>query len=91
MFQLPFGTLYFTVFVTLVSLSLSFMVSPILAAIFHQSVVGFVIGNVRYYLSTEWYPLVMIMGFLMLTVSMHLFKWIGQLHGKYAKMFLVTD
>jgi uncharacterized membrane protein len=91
LFQLPFGTLYFSVFVTLVSVSLSFMVSPILEAIFHQSVVGFIIGNVRYYLSTEWYPLVVIMGFLMLTASMHLFKWIGQLHGKYAKMFLVTD
>ena len=91
LFQLPFGTLYFIVFVTLVSLSLSFMVSPILEAIFHQSVVGFIIGNVRYYLSTEWYPLVVILGFLMLTASMHLFKWIGQLHGKYAKMFLVTD
>jgi uncharacterized membrane protein len=91
LFQLPFGTLYFSVFVILVSQSLSFMVSPILEAIFHQSVVGFIIGNVRYYLSTEWYPLVVILGFLMLTASMHLFKWIGQLHGKYAKMFLVTE
>lgn len=91
LFQLPFGTLYFIIFVTLASVSLSFMVSPILEAVFQQSVVGFVIGNVRYYLSTGWYPLVVILGFLMLTASMHLFKWIGQLHGKYAKMFLVTD
>ena len=92
--QLAFGTLYFTVFVTLLSVSLSFMVSPILEAFFApQNASGFIIGSVRYryYLSPSWYPVLVIFGFLLLTGSMHLFKWIGHLHGKYAKMFLVTD
>ena len=91
LFQLPFGTLYFSLFVTLISISLSFMIAPILEAITQQGVTGVIIGNVRYYLSVEWYPLMIIFGFLLLTASMHLFKWIGQLHGKYAKMLLVTD
>jgi uncharacterized membrane protein len=91
LFQLPFGTLYFSIFVTLITLSFSFMVSPILEAIAPQGVTGIIIGNTRYYLSTEWSVLLVIFGFLLLTASMHLFKWIGQLHGKYAKMFLVTD
>lgn len=89
--QLAFGTLYFSLIVTLFSVSLSFMISPILEAITHQGVAGIIIGNVRYYLSPPMYPLFVIFGFLLLTASMHLFKWIGQLHGRYAKMFLVTD
>ena len=89
--QLAFGTLYFVVFVTLISVSLSFMASPILEAITHQGITGIIIGNTRYYLSPPWYFLLVIFGFLLLTASMHLFKWIGQLHARYAKMFLVTD
>ena len=91
LFQLPFGTLYFSLFVTLITVSLSFMVSPIVEAIFPDGVTGIIIGNTRYFLSTEWYALLVLFGFLLLTSSMHLFKWIGQVHGKYAKMFLVTD
>ncbi len=89
--QLPFGTLYFVLIVTLVSVSLSFMVSPIIEGFIQQGVVGVVIGDVRYFPPPILYPLLVIFGFLLLTASMHLFKWIGQLHGKYAKMFLVTD
>lgn len=89
--QLPFGTIYFVLIVTLVSLSLSFMVSPIIEGFIKQGVVGVIIGNVRYFPQPYFYPLLVIFGFLLLTASMHLFKWIGQLHGKYAKMFLVTD
>lgn len=89
--QLPFGTLYFVLIVTLVSLSLSFMVSPIIEGFIKQGIIGFIIGDVRYFPPPVVYPLLVIFGFLLLTASMHLFKWIGQLHGKYAKMFLVTD
>ena len=89
--QLPFGTIYFVLIVTLVSLSLSFMVSPIIEGFIKQGVVGVIIGNVRYFPQPYFYPLLVIFGFLLLTTSMHLFKCIGQLHGRYAKMFLVTD
>ena len=89
--QLAFGTLYFMVLVTLFSLSISFMVSPIIEAITPHGGSAIFMGNVRYYLPTELYPLLVIFGFLLLTASMHLFKFIGQLHGRYAKMFLVTD
>lgn len=89
--QLPFGILYFVLIVTLVSLSLSFMVSPIIEGLFQGELVGIVLGSVRYFPPPILYPLVIIFGLLLLTASMHFFKWIGQLHGKYAKMFLVTD
>jgi len=89
--QMVFGILYFTVVVVVVSVSLSLIVAPVYEAITQQGVTGVIIGDIRYYLSTEWYPLLIIFGFVLLTASMHLFKWIGQLHGRYAKMFLVTD
>lgn len=89
--QLPFGTLYFVILVALLSISLSFMISPIIEGLVQQGVVGVIIGDVRYFPPPILYPLLVIFGFLLLTASMHLFKWIGQLHGKYAKMFLVTD
>ena len=91
LFQLPFGTLYFILFVMLVSISLSFMVAPLVSLITQQGSTYFVMGNAHYYFPDKLYPLLSLLGFLLLTASMHLFKWIGQLHGKYAKMFLVTD
>ncbi|MGZ9166637.1 MAG: hypothetical protein ACXW4U_15810 [Anaerolineales bacterium] len=55
-----------------------------------QNCLGVVIGDVRYFPLPVLYPLLVIFGFLILIASMRLFKWIGQLHGKYAKMFLVS-
>jgi len=89
--QLAFGTLYFIVIVTLFSLSISFMVSPIMEAIAPHGITAIFIGDVRYFVPPFLYPLLVIFGFILLTTSMHLFKFIGELHGKYAKMFLVTD
>ncbi len=88
--QLPFGILYFILIVTLISLSVSFMVYPELVV--HRDIAMITwFGGVNFYPPVWSCPFIMFFGFLMLTVSMHLFKWIGQLHGKYAKMFLVTD
>ena len=99
--QLAFGLLYFTVIVRLLSLSLSLIISPfvdmivsyqdVTEAISHHGILAIVIGTVHYYLPTWAYPLVSALGFLFLAACMHLFKFIGQLHGKYAKMFLVTE
>ena len=99
--QMPFGILYFTVIVTLASLSLSLVIAPFVELIFHyqnaaEAVLNYgtmmvMMGSVRYYLPTWTYPLVSLLGVFLLTASMHIFKFIGQLHGKYAKTFLVTD
>jgi DNA-binding PadR family transcriptional regulator len=91
LFQLILGTLYFSIFIILLSVSLSLMIAPVFESITDLGAPGLIIGNVRFYLSAEWHPLMMILGFLLLTASMHLFKLIGQFHGKYSKMFLVTD
>jgi len=87
--QMPLGILYFTLIVTLFTLSVSFMAAPLL-----QSIIDFpllTIGYDRYYIAGWSSPLFLLIGFLLWTLTMHLGRWIGQLHGKYAKMFLVTE
>jgi hypothetical protein len=88
-FQMPLGVVYFTLIVTLFSLSIALMAAPLV-----QSITGFPIlsiGEIRYYLPFWADPLFLLLGFLIWTLTMHLGRLIGQLHGKYAKMFLVTD
>jgi len=87
--QLPLGVLYFSVIVTLFSLSVSFMAAPLIQSIADFPLLS--IGEMRYYLPSWSTPLFLLIGFLIWTITMHLGRWIGQVHGKYAKMFLVTD
>lgn len=87
--QMPLGILYFTLIVTLFTLSVSFMAAPLI-----QSFTDFpmiTVGYERYYIPGWSMPLFLLAGFLIWTLTMHLGRWIGQLHGKYAKMFLVTE
>jgi uncharacterized membrane protein len=99
--QLALGVLYFTLIVVLLSVSLSLIAAPFADMVIkHQNftdavlangIMAITIGNARYYLPTWLYPLISLAGLLLLTTSMHLFKLIGQLHGKYAKVFLVSE
>jgi len=87
--QMPLGVIYFTLIVTLFSLSIGLMAAPLA-----QSIMGFpiiTVGIMRYYLPLWSTPLFLLVGFLLWTLTLHLGRFIGQLHGKYAKMFLVTD
>lgn len=88
-FQLPLGILYFTLIVTSFTLSVSFMVAPLVQTIVDIPLIT--VGYERYYIPGWSTPLFLLAGFLLWTLTMHLGRWIGQLHGKYAKMFLVTD
>lgn len=87
--QMPLGVIYFSVVVTLFTFSIGLMAAPLLQSIMDFPIVS--IGTVRYYLPSWSTPLFLLFGFIVWTLTMHLGKWIGQLHGKYAKMFLVTD
>lgn len=87
--QFVFGTIYFVVLVTVFALSLSGIAIPFLQEVFRLPVMQ--IGNLHYYLPTWIYPLVVLAGILLWTVTMHMVKWMGGLHGRYAKALLVTD
>lgn len=87
--QLPLGIIYFTLIVTMFTLSIGLMASPLV-----QTIADFpllTIGYDRYYIAGWSTPLFLLIGFLLWTLTMHLGRWIGQLHGKYAKMLLVTE
>jgi hypothetical protein len=87
--QMPLGVIYFSLIVTLFSLSMALMTAPLVQSIMDFPIIS--IGVMRYYLPSWSTPLFLLIGFLIWTLTMHLGRWIGQLHGKYAKIFLVTD
>lgn len=83
------GTIYFMMFVSLIAFSLAFMAMPITQLVF-----GLPIGNidgVHYFIPEAILPLTVLFGLLLLTVSMHLAKYFGRLHGRYAKFMLVGE
>jgi len=86
--MLPLGIIYFTINVTLLSLSLSLIAAPL--ALFpglHLNVwmFGIDIPQQAPYLL----PLVSVTGVVLLFASLHLFRGIGRMHGGIAKHLLV--
>ncbi len=85
--QLPLGIAYFTVFITLVSVSLYGIASPILQLGFDIPVSS--VSGVAYYLPNWFLPIAVISGILLATLTLHLAKYVGRLHGAMAKALLV--
>src|SRR5688572_10660094 len=88
--QFVFGTIYFVLFVTILSFSLSFIAIPFLQEILGMGAIP-VNNDIRYYLPTWSYPLLIFGGVLLWTAFMNIARGIGQLHGRLAKSMLVTD
>jgi len=86
--QLPLGTIYFSVFITLIALSLSGIAIPILQLGFDIPVN---INGGSYYLAGWMLPLAVVAGILLATLTMHLAKYIGRMHGALAKTLLVRS
>ncbi len=91
MLMLPLGILYFTAMVTLVSLSLALIASPVLAYVFNIPVGTFSNGDVIWTLPDYLTPLLAFVGVGLGTATMHLARWTGKIHGKFAKALLVSD
>jgi len=83
--QFVLGTIYFVLFVTVLSVSLSLIVVPFL----QESVI--MNNYLSYYVSRWSYPLFVFSGILLWTIFMNVARGIGQLHGRMAKAMLVTD
>ena len=89
--MLPLGIIYFTVVVTLVSISLALIVSPIAAYVFNLPVGSFSNGEVIWQLPNYLTPLFSALGVLLGTATLHISRWVGKIHGKFAKALLVSD
>ncbi len=87
--QFVLGTAYFVVLVTVFSLALSGIAIPILQEVFHMPIV--VNYDAYYYMPTWGYPLTILAGFLLWTAMMHVVKFVGGLHGRFAKFMLITE
>lgn len=88
--MLPLGVLYFTVAVTGLSVSLGLIFGPIARVLAEIGLLQ-IQGDVQPDIPMALLPLVMVLGVILLTVLMHLFKGIGSFHGAVAKGLLVQS
>ena len=86
--QLPLGTIYFSVFITLIALSLSGIAMTILQLGFD---IPININGGSYYLAGWMLTLAVVAGILLATLTMHLAKYVGHMHGVLAKTLLVRS
>jgi len=87
--QFILGTIYFVLFVTVLSVSLSFIAIPVLQEWLGM---GAIYNNgIRYFFPIWSYPLLVLGGLLLWTAFMNLARGVGQLHGRMAKSMLVTE
>jgi len=89
--MLPLGIIYFTVMVTLIALAAGFIAAPIAAIVFNVPFEAISYGEVIWHLPDYLTPLIAVLGVLLATVTMHIARWTGKVHGKFAKALLVTD
>ncbi len=87
--QFPLGVIYFYVTIVVFAFSLSGIAIPIIQGVFNLPVGN--IEGVHYYVPTLALPLVVADGILLWTGYMHLAKFVGKLHGQYAKGMLVSE
>ncbi len=87
--QFVLGIAYFVVLVTILAFTLSGIAIPIVQELFHMPMV--VNYDSYYYMPTWGYPLTILAGILLWTAMMHVVKFVGGLHGRFAKFMLITE
>jgi uncharacterized membrane protein len=88
--QMPLGIIYFSVIVALASGSVWLIGRPIFELVLGLPAFTFFSDYVLY--TQEWaMPFVVIGGVLLLTATMHIVKYLGRLHGNFAKVMLVRE
>jgi uncharacterized membrane protein len=85
--MLPLGVFYFSFAVVGVVVSVALFVAPIIVLLHETGVIQLdgTIGGPN----AAWLPLIAILGIVLLTITLHLARGIGYLHGQLAKFLLV--
>lgn len=86
--MLPLGIFYFTFAVVGIVVSLAMFLAPIAVLLYHAGLVQ-IEGTVQSP-HPALLPLISILGLLLLTITMHLARGLGYLHGQLAKTLLVS-
>jgi uncharacterized membrane protein len=86
--MLPLGVFYFTFAVVGIVVSLALILAPIVVLLYHAGLIQIdgTVGGPH----EAWLPLISILGLLLLTITMHLARGLGYLHGQLAKTLLVS-
>lgn len=84
--QLPLGTIYFTVTVTLLAISLGLVAAPVVQVWLRYPILSINGGTML--LPAQSLALMELLGLALLTATMHLIRTLGTLHGKYARALL---
>ena len=87
--KLPIGIIAFTLTVTVLSVSVSLIVSPLVGPVLESPVID--LGPVEYGIPVWTLPLFTVAGVLLLKGSLHLLKAFGRAQGKFAKLMLVHE
>jgi len=85
--RFPLGLLYSFGLLTLMAFAVKFITYPVLGSFFDRGLIN--LGGQKYYTSVFLYPVVSLAGFILFTLTLHLAKLVGNLHGRYAKFMLV--
>jgi hypothetical protein len=85
--MLPLGVFYFMFVLVGILVSVVLTATPFVILLYHAGVIH--IDGVVHESHPALLPLLSLLGLLLLTVTMHLARGIGQLHGQLAKTLLV--
>jgi len=91
--MLPLGIAYFTIVVTLLSVSLAFIAAPV-AVLFGLGRGEIWVDQINLVPHVDWWwqlPLLFVAGVALLFATLHLARGIGRLHGLFAKHLLVMS
>jgi hypothetical protein len=86
--QMPLGVVYFTLNLTSILVALTMIVGPFVQVFWHFPIIANF--NERIFLPYWALTLMEIGGIALLTLTLHLARLIGGLHGRYAKWMLVS-
>jgi len=87
--MLPLGIFYFTFVVVGIIVSVAITVAPVAVLLYHAGLIT-IDGDVQVHAPhPALLPFISILGFLLLTITLHLARGIGYLHGQLAKNLLV--
>ncbi len=85
--RFPLGLVYSLGLLILMAFAVKFITYPVLGPVFDRALIT--LGEQKYYIVIFLYPVVSLAGFLLLTLTLHLAKFVGKQHGRYAKFMLV--
>ena len=88
--MLPLGIFYFMFVVVGITVSVAVTVAPIFVLLFHFGVVQIDGDLDMNYPHPALLPLMSILGIVLLTITLHLARGLGNLHGLLAKNLLVS-